>query len=186
MRDFKSKVQSPKSNASPKSTVHSPKSRFASFTAFAALASFASFALFASPAFAQGPNLDDQVNRISKELYCPVCPNTPLDVCDTLACQQWRALIKDRLQKGESEQQIREYFVAQYGNRVLGAPPAEGFNWLAYILPGVALIVGGAAVWATARRWRATRADRAMLAQSPPLAREYSERIEKELRESSN
>src|SRR5512136_223974 len=98
--------------------------------------------LTAAPAHAQGPNLDDEVNRIAKTLYCPVCPNTPLDVCSTQACVDWRNDIKRMLQEGKNEQQIRDYFVARFGPQVLGAPPPEGFNWLAYILPVVGILLG--------------------------------------------
>jgi cytochrome c-type biogenesis protein CcmH len=158
--------------------VLSPLSR--SFAPFAIFVFFAFFA--ASSIYAQGPNLDDEVNRIAKELYCPVCPGTPLDVCNTQACVQWRALIKEKLLKGESEQQIRDYFVAQYGERVLGAPPPQGFNVLAYLLPALGLIVGGAVAWFTLRQWRAPRAEKAA-PETPPIAREYADRIEKELKE---
>jgi cytochrome c-type biogenesis protein CcmH len=136
----------------------------------------------ASPVAAQGPNIDDEVNRIAKGLYCPVCPNTPLDVCNTQACVQWRALIKEKLQKGESEQQIRAYFVQQYGDVVLGAPPAQGFNWLAYILPALGILLGGAAAWLTVRQW-VIRRDAAAPAAPPEISKEYAERIEKELKE---
>ena len=44
---------------------------------------------------------------------------------------------------GVDVQTIKNYFVAQYGPQVLGEPPMEGFNWLAWVLPVVALIVGG-------------------------------------------
>ena len=37
---------------------------------------------------------DDEVNAIAKQLFCPVCENTPLDVCETQACKQWRELIR--------------------------------------------------------------------------------------------
>ena len=140
--------------------------------------------LSATPALAQGPNLDDQVNRIARNLYCPVCPNTPLDVCDTQACVQWRALIKEKLSKGESEQQIHDYFVAQYGERVLGAPTARGFNWLAYILPALIVIAGGCVAGVTVRGWLAARAaaDSAQ-SEEPAISQEYVERVEKELKE---
>src|SRR5574339_1262579 len=69
-------------------------------------------------ASAQGPTpTDDDVNRIAKQLYCPVCENTPLDVCPTEACRQWRALIRQQLGEGWSEERIQEYFVQQYGAR---------------------------------------------------------------------
>src|SRR5512146_3259850 len=70
---------------------------------------------------------DDQVNRVAKKLYCPVCPNTPLDVCETKACQDWRAQIKDQLAAGWTDQQVIDYFVAQYGERVLAQPPRRAW-----------------------------------------------------------
>jgi cytochrome c-type biogenesis protein CcmH len=142
---------------------------------------FGLMGLAVSPAAAQGPNLDDQVNRIAKELYCPVCPNTPLDVCSTQACTQWRGQIKEMLVAGKSEAQIRDYFVSQYGDRVLGAPPAEGFNWLAYILPVIGVIFGGTLAW-LAIRGRLARGG----SESPealPVSSEYADRIEQELKE---
>ena len=44
----------------------------------------------AAQAAVTGPS-DDEVLAVAKKLYCPVCPNTPLDVCETQACQDWRA-----------------------------------------------------------------------------------------------
>lgn len=94
-------------------------------------------------AFAQGPTpSDDDVNRIAKQLFCPVCENTPLDVCPTQACAQWRALIRQKLADGWTEAQIKQYFVEQYGARVLSEPPLSGLNWLAYIVPLVLFVVG--------------------------------------------
>ena len=88
---------------------------------------------------------DDQVNAIAKELYCPVCENIPLDVCPTQACAQWRALIKEKMIAGWTDDQIKQYFVDQYGDRVLAQPPARGLNWLVYILPPI-VFVGGMVV----------------------------------------
>jgi cytochrome c-type biogenesis protein CcmH len=139
--------------------------------------------VFALPALAQGPNTnsDDHVNRIAKELYCPVCPNTPLDVCSTQACTQWRGQIKEMLIAGKSEAQVRDYFVSQYGDRVLGAPPAEGFNWLAYILPVIGVIFGGSLAWFAIRGRLARGASESP--EAMPVASEYADRIEQELKE---
>ncbi len=138
----------------------------------------------AAPANAQGPNIEDEVNRIAKGLYCPVCPNTPLDVCNTQACIDWRADIKKLVQEGKTEQQIRDAFVARYGPQVLGAPPAEGFNWLAYILPVIGIGLGAAVAWITLRAWLVGRAAPGTApASAPEIPKEYAERIEKELKE---
>lgn len=84
---------------------------------------------------------DDEVNAIAKQLYCPVCENIPLDVCSTQACAEWRDLIRLKLSQGWSEEQIKTYFADQYGERVLAAPRAQGFNTWFYILGGI-LVVG--------------------------------------------
>jgi cytochrome c-type biogenesis protein CcmH len=90
---------------------------------------------------------DDQVNAIAKELYCPVCENIPLDVCPTQACAQWRALIKEKMIAGWSKDEIKQYFVDQYGDRVLAQPPARGLNLLVYILPPVVFLGGVVVVY---------------------------------------
>jgi cytochrome c-type biogenesis protein CcmH len=100
-------------------------------------------ALWAGVAFAQDPTpSDDDVNRVAKQLFCPVCENTPLDVCPTQACAQWRALIREKLAAGWTEAQIKQYFVDQYGARVLSEPPRTGLNWLVYIVPPILFVVG--------------------------------------------
>lgn len=89
---------------------------------------------------AQGPTpTDDEVNRIAKQLYCPVCESTPLDVCPTEACRQWRDLIRAMLAEGKSEDEIKQYFVAQYGDRVLAEPPNR---LVSYMVPAIAILLG--------------------------------------------
>ena len=85
----------------------------------------------------------DEVNAIAKQLYCPVCENVPLDVCGTQACAQWRELIREKLVEGWTEDEIKEYFSNQYGDRVLSEPPARGLNWLVYVIPPL-IFLGGA------------------------------------------
>ena len=136
----------------------------------------------AGGAAAQGPTpSDDDVNAIAKGLYCPVCENIPLDVCPTQACAQWRETIRLKLSAGWSEQQIKDYFVEQYGARVLATPPATGLNWLVYVLPPVAFLAGAALLFRSLRSWR-----RAATTSTPaaPLASDdpYVRRLEDELR----
>lgn len=108
---------------------------------------FAAFGMLPRPmAAAQSPQptpSDDEVNRVAKSLYCPVCENIPLDVCPTTACQEWRELIRQKLGEGMTDEQIKDYFALQYGDRVLSAPPPSGLNLLVYIIPPLA-IAGGA------------------------------------------
>jgi len=104
--------------------------------------------------FAQGPTpTDDDVNRIAKQLFCPVCENTPLDVCPTEACRQWRDLIRQMLSEGKSEQEIKDYFVLNYGARVLSEPPRTGFNWLVYVIPPMVIVAGVFILFRAMRAW---------------------------------
>jgi cytochrome c-type biogenesis protein CcmH len=141
------------------------------------------FALLAGvlTAFAQGnPPTDDEVNAVARELYCPVCENVPLDVCPTLACEQWRATIREKLTLGWDEEQIKNYFVDQYGARVLATPPAsEGLNWMVYVLPPLAFLAGVVVLWRVFRTWRVELPETT----SEPIAGDdpYMERIEQEL-----
>jgi len=132
---------------------------------------------------------DDQVNEIAKQLYCPVCENIPLDVCPTTACAQWRELIRQKLADGWNEQQIKDYFVLQYGDRVLGTPPPEGINWLVYLVPPIAILAGVYILFRAFRSWkRPTQSDTLQLNSSEapqstdPARDEYINRLEEEVR----
>lgn len=125
---------------------------------------------------------DNDVNAIAKQLYCPVCPNTPLDVCETKACQDWRAQIKDQLSDGWTEEQIIDYFVEQYGERVLAEPQRSGFTSLVWLLPLIAVALGIYIVWQVLKGWR-ERGDSQAIAVTPErqISQEILDQIEQEL-----
>ncbi len=129
-----------------------------------------------------GTPTDDDVNRIAKQLYCPVCENTPLDVCPTDACRQWRELIRTMLAEGKSEAEIKQYFVTQYGARVLNEPP----NKLAtYLIPGVAILLGAALLFRGFQMWMKPLAAESASGESEAQAvqqDEYVARLEEELK----
>lgn len=127
---------------------------------------------------------DNEVNAIAKQLYCPVCENIPLDVCPTQACAQWRELIREKLTAGWSEDEIKTYFVAQYGDRVLAQPPASGLNWLVYIIPPLAILGGIYILYRAFRAWKQPPEDDIEEEQPvEPVDDDYVARIEEELRQ---
>jgi cytochrome c-type biogenesis protein CcmH len=135
--------------------------------------------------FAQAPTpSEDDVNRIAKELYCPVCENTPLDVCPTQACEEWRQQIRLMLTEGKTEDEIKQYFVEYYGARALAEPPRQGFFWLIYIVPPAAILLGAAALARGFRAWKKPLETGADAGASEPQAEadEYVRRLEEELR----
>lgn len=141
--------------------------------------------ILAFPAQAQQDEpTDDEVNAIAKGLYCPVCENVPLDVCPTLACKQWRETIRDKLALGWTKEQIEQYFVDQYGDRVLATPPPRGLNWAVYLIPPALFLVGAAVVAGAIRAWQRPKAEHVLRqAQDEPLQADdpYLQRLEEEL-----
>jgi cytochrome c-type biogenesis protein CcmH len=135
-------------------------------------------------ALAQGPTpTDDEVNRIAKEMYCPVCENTPLDVCPTEACRQWRDLIRSMLAEGRSEEEIKQYFVAQYGIRVLAEPPNR---LTTYLIPTIAILLGAFLLFRGFQMWMRPSITGANAAESEleakPVQDPYIARLEEELK----
>ncbi len=94
----------------------------------------------------------DQVNEIARELWCPLCSGVRLDSCELKACDQMKDEIAIKLASGDGLPEIKAYFIDQYGPQVLGEPPREGFNLLAWILPFVVLIGGGVFLFTRGRK----------------------------------
>jgi cytochrome c-type biogenesis protein CcmH len=128
---------------------------------------------------------DNEVNRVAKQMYCPVCENTPLDVCPTQACSEWRELIRLKLSEGWNDQQIKDYFAAQYGDRVLSEPPRRGLNWLVYTLPVIFFLAGVLVLYQVLLGKRGHKP--AAAAPTPPPAADedpYLREMEEELKKS--
>lgn len=154
---------------------------------FALLLALAASLLVAYAALAQDPPAprpvsDDEVNAVAKQLYCPVCENIPLDVCPTQACSEWRDLIRLKLSEGSTPQEIKDYFVAQYGDRVLATPPARGLNWLVYVLPPLAILSGGFILYRALRAWKKPVPTGNVPQEAEAPKDEYIRRMEEELR----
>ena len=111
--------------------------------------------LFTGAAFAQDNQpTDDEVNAVAHQLYCPVCQNTPLDVCPTEACRDWREQIRGMLAEGKTEDEILQYFVDQFGDRVLSAPPVTTkFNYIIYIVPPLIILAGAIILFRSLKEW---------------------------------
>ena len=142
--------------------------------------------MFAEAVSAQdGTPTDDEVNAVAHQLYCPVCENTPLDVCPTDACKDWRELIRTMLADGKTEDEILQHFVDQYGDRVLAAPPVTTkFNWIIYLLPPAIILVGAIVLFRALKAWtkpKAASADTGEVRSEAP-SDEYVARLEEELK----
>jgi cytochrome c-type biogenesis protein CcmH len=106
----------------------------------------------AAPAGAQErPTLAD----LEDEVICPTC-NTTLELSSSPIADRMRAFIRARIAAGDSKAEIKRKLVAEFGEGVLAAPPREGFNLLAWLLPIAGALAAALAVAVVARRWRAS------------------------------
>jgi len=94
---------------------------------------------------------------LEAELVCPVCETT-LDQSNAPIAQRMKAFIRVRIAAGDSEQEIKDALVDQFGPAVLATPPKSGFGLLAWLLPLAALAVGAIAVGLLIRSWSRRRA----------------------------
>jgi cytochrome c-type biogenesis protein CcmH len=126
----------------------------------------------------------NEVNQVARELWCPLCSGVRLDGCELKACDQMKEIIAIKLAEGEDTASIKSYFVDQYGPQVLGAPPLEGFNWLAWILPFAVMIGGGVFLWLRSKQW--IRPSAALPVESTPRnsaeKNEYERKLDEELK----
>lgn len=91
------------------------------------------------------PAMERRVQKLGKELRCAVCQG--LSIADSPASMARAQLdkVRELVSAGKTDDEIRSYFMARYGEWVLLNPRAEGFNWLVWLAPA-ALILGGFAV----------------------------------------
>jgi cytochrome c-type biogenesis protein CcmH len=117
------------------------------------------------------------VADLEGEVMCPVC-NTTLDQSSSPAARQIKDFIAERIQAGDSKEQIKDRLVAVYGKQILAAPPKEGFDLLAWILPFVGLIGGALVLGLLAWRWSRGREPRPP---TPALSPALEQRVDEEL-----
>ncbi|WP_052887485.1 cytochrome c-type biogenesis protein [Thermogemmatispora carboxidivorans] len=102
--------------------------------------------------------LDQRVAEVASQLRCPVCQGESVQDSPSELAQQMRAVIRQQLQEGRSEQQVIQYFVDRYGERILWNPPRQGFSLLVWLIPPAVLLGGAVFIFFVLREWRQRRA----------------------------
>jgi len=121
--------------------------------------------------------------------YCG-CGMTIQGCLGGMICSESKTISREvaaHLQNGEGKPEVLQAMVAQYGERILAAPTKEGFNLTAWILPFVALVIGGLIVARVILNWKKQTPAQAAAGVVPKPetapADKYQDRFERELRE---
>jgi cytochrome c-type biogenesis protein CcmH len=98
------------------------------------------------------PALEARARALSKTLRCMVCQNQSIDDSDAPLAHDLRVLVRERLQVGDSDAQVRDFLVARYGEFVLLEPRLRPATALLWAVPILVLLLGGAAVFLGLKR----------------------------------
>jgi cytochrome c-type biogenesis protein CcmH len=106
------------------------------------------------PPPAAGDALDARLKKLETELRCLVCQNQTLADSNADLADDLRREVKALALAGKSDDEIKTYLVARYGDFVLYNPPVKAVTWLLWFGP-FAMMIGGGAVWWIVLRRRA-------------------------------
>lgn len=116
------------------------------------------------------PVLEARARAISQEIRCLVCQNQTIDDSNADLAHDLRVILRERLQAGDTDQQVKEYLTARYGDFILLKPPFRARTLLLWFGPALVFLAGAAMIAIAALRKR-------RVAAPAPLSAEESQRL---------
>lgn len=98
------------------------------------------------------PAMEARARAISAGLRCLVCQNQSIDDSDASLAHDLRVLVRQRLQAGDSDDQVRAFLVKRYGDYILLKPPVNSATLALWIGPGIVLMIAVFVAMAALRR----------------------------------
>jgi cytochrome c-type biogenesis protein CcmH len=92
--------------------------------------------------------------KLTRQLRCLVCQDESLAASNADLARQMRHIVFEQMQKGRSNQQIKDYLVDRYSDYVLYKPPLKPATWLLWFGPMLILLAGAGVVFVVVRRRR--------------------------------
>jgi len=111
-------------------------------------------AALTAPEKLANPQQEARAVALQKQLRCLVCQGESLDESGAPLAADLRRLIRERIARGDSDEAVKAYLVARYGDFILMKPPVERETYLLWFAPFGFLLAGGAVVWLVASRAR--------------------------------
>ncbi len=136
-----------------------------------------------SPAAALAAAPKTTLPDVEDEVMCVEC-GTVLNISTSQVADDQREFIQDRIDRGQSKDEIKVALVQEFGPDVLAMPDRQGFNVAVYAVPAALGVLGLLGVALAARRWRGTRRGGGSTAESgadPALDPDQEQRLAAEL-----
>jgi cytochrome c-type biogenesis protein CcmH len=100
------------------------------------------------------PKLEARAMALQRDLRCVVCQGVSLDESNAPLAADLRALIRARIARGDSDDEVKRYLVSRYGDVILMKPPLEPATYALWFGPLLILILGGMVLGAVVIRAR--------------------------------
>ena len=100
------------------------------------------------------PKQEAQAKALMDELRCVVCQGQAISESDADMAGQMRALVRERIARGESPDAIRAWLIERYGAYITYDPPMSWVTAPLWIAPIVLLLAGAWIARASFRRRR--------------------------------
>ena len=97
---------------------------------------------------------DTRLKKLESELRCLVCQNQTLADSNADLAADLRKEVRELAMSGRTDDQIKQYLVARYGDFVLYKPPVKPTTWLLWFGPFAMLGIGAVVWWGVMRRRR--------------------------------
>lgn len=123
------------------------------FLSFIVLVSFCGLLQAQNPVGSTGVELEQQVFEIARQVRCPVCRAESAADSNATTSIEFRNIIQEKLEEGQSEAEIIAYFQSIYGDWILLDPPKRGLHLIVWIAPLVAAFIAVIAFVILLRRW---------------------------------
>lgn len=95
---------------------------------------------------------EQQFRQLTEQLRCPKCQNNSIADSNSMIATDLRQKVYELMQEGKSQKEIVDYMVARYGNFVTYDPPLTPLTVLLWVMPVVAIGLGGWIIFARTRR----------------------------------
>jgi len=105
------------------------------------------FAIALATAPMADPAQEARAQSLEMEIRCVVCQNEPIAQSTADIAADMRALVRERVAAGDSDDQIRNFFRVRYGDFVLFRPPFDPRTWLLWGAPLLLLGLGLVGIW---------------------------------------
>jgi cytochrome c-type biogenesis protein CcmH len=147
----------------------------------ALVAAIATLVLFYTslPVLALSPEaVEQRVQTITDALRCPTCQAISVKDSEAGFSVEIRDKVKRMVEEGQTDDQIKSYFVSRYGEWILRYPSPKGVGLIVWVLPIAALVGAGAAIgWMIVRRGKKAHSGSDRTSAVQPLTPEQRERV---------